>query len=120
MWYSAKKRAKRRDVPFSITPLDIAIPARCPVLGVKLAIGHGADGKGPSSCSPTLDCIDPSLGYVPGNIAVISWRANRLKSDATLAELRRLADWVEERLTLPREAVPTLDPQQPITRDEDR
>jgi len=120
MWYSAKQRAERRGVPFSITPLDITIPARCPVLGVKLAIAHGADGKGPSPCSPTLDCIDPTLGYVPGNIAVVSWRANRLKSDATLAELRRLADWVEQRLVGPREPLPTLRPQPPITQDKDR
>jgi hypothetical protein len=42
-----------------------------------------------------VDRINPALGYVPGNIAVISWRANNLKRDAAAAELRRIADWMD-------------------------
>ena len=37
--------------------------------------------------SPTLDRIVPELGYVPGNVAVISWKANRLKGNNTDPEL---------------------------------
>jgi hypothetical protein len=44
--------------------------------------------------APTLDRINNSCGYVPGNVAVISWRANRIKCDATPEELRRIADYV--------------------------
>ena len=96
MWYSAKKRAKARDLPFDITPLDIHIPERCPVLGVKLVVGVGrGPGIGPAENAPTLDRIDPSRGYVRGNIAVISWRANRVKDNATAAEHRLLADWMD-------------------------
>lgn len=43
----------------------------------------------------SLDRIVPSLGYVPGNVAVISHRANRIKSDATADELRAVADWLD-------------------------
>jgi hypothetical protein len=32
---------------------------------------------------PTLDKINPKKGYVRGNIAVISFRANQIKSDVT-------------------------------------
>jgi hypothetical protein len=46
---------------------------------------------------PTLDRVDPVCGYVPGNVWVISWRANRLKQDASLDELRMLARALEER-----------------------
>jgi hypothetical protein len=48
------------------------------------------------SCSPSLDRIVPELGYVKGNVRVISDRANRIKRDATLEELRAIVKYVEE------------------------
>jgi hypothetical protein len=87
-------------VPFSITHEDIQIPELCPVLGIKLehaskeTASRGAMG-GFHDASPTLDKIIPALGYVPGNIAVISWRANKLKGDGTTGELRAVADWMQ-------------------------
>lgn len=45
--------------------------------------------------SPSLDKFKPALGYMPGNIAVISFRANQLKGDATLEELCGVIDYVE-------------------------
>jgi hypothetical protein len=44
--------------------------------------------------SPSLDRIKPELGYVPGNIQVISARANVMKNDATPEELLAFANWV--------------------------
>lgn len=48
------------------------------------------------AASPSIDRIVPELGYVPGNIAIISWRANDLKKDATADEMRRIADWIDK------------------------
>lgn len=90
----AKKRAKTSGVPFSITAADIAIPESCPVLGIILSIGNGNMHSG----SPTLDRIIPELGYVSGNVAVISQRANMLKSDGSLAEHTQLCDWLRQQL----------------------
>ena len=46
--------------------------------------------------SPALDKFEPRKGYVPGNIAVISSLANRIKSDTTDPEvLRKVANWME-------------------------
>ena len=42
--------------------------------------------------SPSLDRIIPSLGYVKGNIRVISFRANTLKNNATLSELELILE----------------------------
>lgn len=92
MVYDAKKRAKKRDVPFTITHKDITIPEYCPALGIKLERGIGQL----TDASPTLDCIFPEKGYIPGNIAVISHRANRIKSDATLEELNKVYDWLRK------------------------
>lgn len=91
LWHGARKRAVERGVPFSITVADIKVPEFCPVLGLKLEV---ADGKVKPN-SPTLDRIIPSLGYVPGNIAVISQKANTMKSDAGVAEVRALLAWME-------------------------
>lgn len=81
MFYDARKRAQRRGLPFDIEPDDIVIPEACPVLGIAL------DGSSRDS-TPSLDRVVPAKGYVRGNIAVISFRANRIKSDANAEELR--------------------------------
>jgi len=82
----AKSRAKIRGVPFQITEADIVIPERCPALGIPLKRGKGRMGPN----SPTLDRITPSLGYVPGNVVVISLKANVMKSNANFDEFERL------------------------------
>ena len=46
--------------------------------------------------SPSVDRIDPNGGYVRGNIVVVSWRANRLKGNAMVNELRAIADFYEQ------------------------
>ncbi len=40
--------------------------------------------------SPSLDKIIPKLGYVKGNVWVVSNKANRIKSNATIEELELL------------------------------
>ena len=42
--------------------------------------------------------IENSKGYIRGNVIVISDRANRLKGDATLLELQRIADFYTRRV----------------------
>ena len=83
----AKARAKETGVPFSIEPADVVIPARCPVFGEPLRRAVGT----PDDWSPELDRIEPAKGYVRGNVVVLSRRANRMKNDATIGEILRLA-----------------------------
>ena len=82
MLKSAKKRAKEQGVPFALSPDDVHMPETCPILGVKLEVGEGAV----QNCSPSLDKIVPELGYVPGNVRVISYLANAMKRDATVEQ----------------------------------
>jgi hypothetical protein len=82
-------------VEFSITKDDVFLPKVCPVLGIPLEVGTG---NGPIGTSPTLDRIVPDKGYVPGNVAVISHRANTLKSDGTPEELLAVAAWVRDQI----------------------
>jgi len=91
-FYSAKGRAKKEGCDFNIEPSDIRIPEVCPILGIKLTKGEGCV----TEASPSLDRIIPGLGYVKGNIQVISFKANTIKSNATPEELRKVADWSEK------------------------
>lgn len=83
----ARQRAKARGVEFCITETDLVMPENCPLLGVKL--DSYADDV---DVHPSIDRIDPKLGYVPGNVWVISHRANRIKSNASAEELIRIGE----------------------------
>jgi hypothetical protein len=87
---AAKSRARRKRLPFALTAADIEIPTHCPALGVLMAINEG----GPGDNSPTLDRIVPELGYVPGNVVVISNLANRIKNSATSHQVLAVAGWM--------------------------
>lgn len=92
MLKDAKRRAQRDGVPFNLSVEDVVIPTHCPVLGLLLTKGRGRA----KAASPSLDRIVPALGYVPGNIAVISNRANTIKNDATAIELFSVAKYVAQ------------------------
>lgn len=93
---NAQTRAREAGVPFTITSEDVASAwpedGRCPILGIPLKAGRGRTHDG----SPTLDRLNPEWGYEPGNVAVISHKANRAKSNLTAQELRLIADWMEK------------------------
>lgn len=94
MWQNSKDRAERKGVPHSITRDDIFIPETCPVLGIPLRPRKGI--QGPCSNSPTLDRFVPELGYVAGNVRVISSRANSLKGNATVEEVEAILAYMKE------------------------
>ena len=88
---SARVRAKKNGLPFTITREDVIIPDVCPVFGIKLERGSVKNRES----SPSLDKLIPELGYVRGNIAVISWLANNIKNRGTAEQHRRIADWMD-------------------------
>ena len=90
IWQSAKKRARKKDMEFTIKPQDIPeIPDKCPVLGIDIKPNKEV---GPKDSSPSLDRIDSSQGYIPNNIRIISNRANRLRQDANIEEIRLILE----------------------------
>lgn len=94
MCYTAKRRAKELNLPFNITPEDFDMPTHCPILGIRLCLTHNPGG--PKDDAPSLDRIIPSLGYVKGNVIVISQRANRIKNDSSIEELKKVVDFLTQ------------------------
>ncbi|MGO9358057.1 MAG: hypothetical protein ACLP1D_10325 [Xanthobacteraceae bacterium] len=95
---NAKSRASKLGLEFDITIDDVFVPAWCPVLGIPLFV-NPEERSGACPNSPTLDRIDNLKGYVRGNVAVISWRANRLKSDGSLEEHELVTAWLRAVIT---------------------
>ena len=90
MLCNIKTKAKKHGIPFDLTHDDIVIPETCPILGIPLRISEGSA----TWSSPSLDRIVPAIGYVRGNVQVISHKANTMKSDATLEELELLVAYL--------------------------
>lgn len=85
MLNAAKDRAKVKKLDFNIDINDIIIPDICPIFGVKL--------ERKTRHAPSLDRMDASLGYIKGNVWVISKFANTMKNNATLPELKAFGKW---------------------------
>lgn len=88
-----RSSARDKGLPFNLKLEDIVIPSHCPVLGIELEFGKSSTEKSWRDNSPSLDRIVPELGYVKENVIVVSYRANRIKNDATIEELQKVANF---------------------------
>ena len=87
MYRNTKARALRSSIPFNIELEDIIIPDKCPLLEIELLKVPYGERRGFHMNSPSIDKINPELGYIKGNIQVISMKANAMKYSATKEEL---------------------------------
>lgn len=90
---NTKSVCEKDGVPFDITAEDLApYPLTCPVLGIPINwMSTGSSGND----SPSIDRMIPERGYVRGNVRVISHKANRLKSNASLHELEAIVNYMK-------------------------
>lgn len=99
--YSVKRRALAKGLPFNLDHkyLCAIAPSKCPIFKMPLAWGYGMTGKAGHTAdnSPSLDRIVPENGYVKGNVAWISMKANSIKSTADEKELYAVADWLHKK-----------------------
>lgn len=83
-----KSKAKERQIFFDLNLNDFVIPKICPIFDIELKL---SDNK-PCDNSPSIDRINNNLGYIKNNIIFISWKANRFKGEASLAEMKLIYD----------------------------
>lgn len=88
-----RRRAKLKGIEFALTLEDIVVPEVCPILGIPLQRSLGT--KGGAWDSPSIDRIDNNKGYIPGNVWIISLRANMMKSSASVEDLKAFSRWIE-------------------------
>lgn len=88
----ARARGRKAGLGATIKAADIEWPTHCPVLGIPLDYETPRGKRSARNPNlPSLDRWDNSKGYIPGNVFVISLRANALKGNATADELEAVA-----------------------------
>lgn len=92
LWHVAKYRAGKNGLDFSIEISDIVIPDVCPVLGLPIVVTNIKT----QANSPSIDRINSGKGYTKDNIRIISWRANKIKSDAKIHEIEAILRYMKE------------------------
>lgn len=88
IYYAAKQRAKVKGLSFTIAIDDVIIPEMCPVFGIPLDRRNRLH-------APTLDRVVNDLGYIKGNVKVISAKANRLKNNGTIEEFQQIINYIK-------------------------
>lgn len=84
-------RARKQGIPCTLKLRDIPPESEnCPCCGIAMSRG------GSRNVTPNLDKIIPAIGYVPGNVQWLCGRCNRIKQDASPAELQRIADFITQ------------------------
>lgn len=98
---SMQKRARQNGIPFDAGTLSVEYIAqrlrespRCCCCGRPFSWSP-PDG-GIDEAVPTLDRIHSSRGYTPGNVAVVCYRCNRLKSDGTIRDFDAVSRYLRE------------------------
>ena len=83
------------DKPYLLTLTEVT---HCCCCGAELQYEVQSNGHTPHWATPSMDRLDPSKGYISGNVYIICWRCNILKKDGTLAEFEAIAKYMRERL----------------------
>ena len=92
LWFKrVKSRAEKNRIEFNLDISDFDIPKFCPALGIEITINDPNKMN-----SPSIDRINPLLGYVKGNVRVISYRANQIKSNSFVEEMEKVLNYYKK------------------------
>jgi hypothetical protein len=87
-WIKRSRTGNASRTQLSIEYYKTLFVTHCPLLNMELTYTN-FKGAMPRNYA-TLDKIDPSKGYTVGNVQIISSRANTIKNDASLEELKTI------------------------------
>ena len=93
---ASKQRSKKKSRENKLTIQDIQdiFPkdGLCPIFGTKLIFGDAGFREN----SPSIDRIDSTKGYTKDNIQIISWKANRIKTNSSIEELELVLAYMKQ------------------------
>lgn len=96
-WSKTKYAANnQRGLEFNITPdylleLLIGQKGKCALTGWDLEFSRGGDfGSGTNPLSCFIDRKNNCLGYIPGNVQLVCWKANKIKNSLSDTEFKEL------------------------------
>lgn len=87
-----KSNTKNIGRPWNLEFGDLDFPTHCPILGIEINYFNETI----SDDSPSFDCVYPELGYVKGNVFIVSQRANRIKNDGSAEEHLAIAKYIQQ------------------------
>ena len=92
----ARFRSRIHNIPFSLDKAWILENLKdfCPIFGTSFLLCSGKI----KNESPSIDRLIPSQGYTKENCRIISFKANRMKSDGTLDELEKVVAYIKANL----------------------
>ena len=93
IWKRAKDRASKNNLEFNITRDNVVSwlhAGICQATGLRLNLFFGNEKLNP--LGPSLDRINPKLGYINGNVRMVSWIFNRAKGDGSDEDVWLLAE----------------------------
>jgi hypothetical protein len=92
--YSLRDRARHRGYESDLEIGDLPVVGEsCPVFGIRFNKAR----KSRSDATPSIDRLNSNLPYMKkykNNLCYISWKANRLKSNATIEELKQIIEFM--------------------------
>jgi hypothetical protein len=89
-----RQNAKVSKWGWELSYHDITWNMVCPVLGLEL--DWFAEYR--KENSPSFDRVNSKLGYIKGNVQIISSRANRIKNDGTADEHRLIVAYMDNHI----------------------
>lgn len=91
--FASRQTAKKKGIEHTITIEDLSMVDICPLSGIE--IDWGLSGR--HLRNPSIDRIDPTKGYIPGNVEIMSCLGNTMKSNATPEQLLYFAKAILKR-----------------------
>ena len=109
MLHRCQNRANEKGFPCTITWEDLkdVYVETCPLLGITLNWNSCSEGR--DEHTPSVDKINPELGYIPGNIRIISHLANMMKSYANKEQLLQFSKNIQNYINSGEEIVRTTE-----------
>ena len=97
MMKNSRSRAKELGLSFDLTKdfLRRQLGNHCPVFNLPYYLGNGKQGGKTHPLTPSLDRFDNTKGYTQDNVFIISWRANAVKSNASIEELESVLNYMK-------------------------